>query len=154
MELDLMEAALGDRAKPGDDFHRRHIGDEQGFAVRAVAVGERQRTREARRRAMDDAARMGVVEVEAMHQDAVHQHGVAQGELAADTDNRRSAAPELLHRRKRNRGERIFRRGERDAHGIEHEMFRPFAHRHRDLFVAQGEGEGGKLLRQRPGGLG
>jgi hypothetical protein len=87
MEADLMEAALGDRPQPSGNFHCRHVGRQQGFTIPIVPVGQRQGTREAARGRMNDAARMGVVEVKAVDEYPVHEYGVTKGQAAADADN-------------------------------------------------------------------
>ena len=77
MKADLMKAAFGDRTQSCRNFHRSYIGRQQGSAVHVCTIGQRQRTRKAAGGRMDHSAGMGVVEVEAMDEDTIHEHGVA-----------------------------------------------------------------------------
>ena len=103
METDLMKCALGDGAEPRGDFdpERRKRPAFRAPLARCRAPTASTVGKHARRR-MDDAAAMGVVEVEAVDQDAVDQSGVAQRQPRRHADDGEIAgAGEAGHRRHR-----------------------------------------------------
>ena len=77
---------------------------------------------------MDHAAGVGVVEVEAVHEDAIEQCRIARRQAQRQADHRHAArAAEAGDRRRRLVGEVVARGGERDAGRIEHQVPRPLA---------------------------
>ena len=82
---------------------------------------------------MDDAAGVGVVEVEAVHQDAVEQRRVARRQPQRQADDRHVARPaEAGDRRRRLVGEVVAAGGQRDAGRIEDQVLGALAHLGRD----------------------
>ena len=146
MKTHLMKAAFRDCSEPGRDFHRRDKGGQQRLAVRAVAIGESERAGKAARGCVNDAPRMRVVKVEAVNEDAVHHHRIAQRETPAEADHRRGTRAELFKRGERDRREGIFGRGERDADRVEDEIFGAFANGRRYGVVTQAQCEPRELF--------
>ena len=115
----LLQGAARDRADPRIDFDGEHEGGERCAAGHAAGMAEIERHRPRARRAVDDARRMGVVEIESMDQRAVGQRGVAhrQARGLAEDDRRARAAGGARRRWRARRTDRPG--GEADADGVE-----------------------------------
>ena len=90
---------------------------------------------------MNDAARMGVVEIEAVDEYPVHEHGVTKGQAAADADDGRCAGAQFFERCQGNGREGIFCRSERDADGVEDQMLGALANRSGNVVIAERQRE-------------
>src|SRR5215469_18298726 len=97
---------------------------------------------------------MGIVEVETMNQNAVHEHGVAKCEPSPNADHRRRAGAQLLHSGERNRCKRIFGRGERNPHRVQDQMLCAVTHGGRDLGMTEPKCKCRELLRNSVGSTG
>jgi hypothetical protein len=97
---------------------------------------------------MDDPARVRVVEIEAVHQDAVDEGCVARRQACGQADDGHAAlAAEAGNGGHGLVGELVAAGGEGDAGGIEHEVFGPLAHLLRDGRRRQAVGEARERLR-------
>ena len=124
MEADLVERAFRDRAKPGGDFDAEHIGAERLAPARTLPGADCKHSRQHARGRMDDAAAMGIVEVEAMNQNAVDQRRVAQWQPRRDADDREvTGAGKPGNCRHGPMRKIIGRGGKRDADRVENKMF-------------------------------
>ena len=93
---------------------------------------------------MDHAARMRIVEIEAVYQQSVEQHGVAQCEALAMREYGRLTADQRPVRASRRACHlRVVerRRGEREADAVQDQMFRAFPDGLRDIGQLQVRGE-------------
>ena len=110
-------------------------------------LGQGEGAGQARRGRVDDAGEMGVVEIEAVDQDAVGQRRIAHGEALRAADHR--ALPWATEGG--DAGERALRvrigvRGQPNAKRVEDEELGVVEHRARDVGEGQGRREGGELL--------
>ena len=100
MKADLMEAALGDRSQSALQLPSPRRRPPARFSPSASSrSASAKRTRKAARGRMNDAARMRVVEVKAVDEYPVHEHGIAQRQSAADADDGRCAGAQFLRAR-------------------------------------------------------
>ena len=87
MEAELVERAAADGGKPDGRLDAGDVGGQQVGARCAAHVGGRQHRRPHAGGGVDDAARVGVVEVEAVHQDAVDERRVARRQARGQADH-------------------------------------------------------------------
>lgn len=129
MEPDLVEWSAADGGKPGRGLHAGNVGRDEIGARGTAHMGGRERRRPQAGGGVDDAAGMRVVEVEAVHQDAVEECGIARGQAQRQADYGDAALPaEARDGGRRLVGELVTAGGERDAGGVQHQMLGPLAH--------------------------
>jgi hypothetical protein len=121
-----VEATGRSRADATSDFDRKDVTQQQ------VATGTMSRRRhthcggQGSGRHVHNTGEMSVVVIEAVDQLPVHQRGVTKTEPQWKTDHGLiAAATHRLHRGRRTSGERIRRRGIRDAERVDDEHLGP-----------------------------
>ena len=133
VEADLVERPAADGGQARCRFHAGDIGGEQVGAGGTLHVGGRQHRRPNAGGGMDDPAGVRVVEVEAVHQDAVEQRGVPRRQAQRQTDHGNIPRPaQSRDRGRRLVGEVVAAGGERNACRIEDQVLGPLAHLGRD----------------------
>lgn len=130
----MVEAALHRRADADGRFHARDVGGEHVFATHAAFLRDAEGGGQASDRRMDDGGQMRVVEIEAVQQHTVDEHGIAQRQaLGATDDGRATAATERLAAGQRASREGVGVGRQRAADGVEHQVFGALANGGRDI---------------------
>ena len=133
MEADLVECAFGDRAQSRRDFDAEYVSREHLAPAGVLLRADGEHRRQHAGGCVDDTAAMGVVEIEAVNQNAVDQRRIAQRQPRRHADD-----GEIAGARKAGNGchrpvrEVIAGRGERDADRIENQVLGACGHRGRD----------------------
>ena len=78
MESDLVKCAFGHSAESSGDLNAEHIGGEHLPAAGALAGADGEHGRQHAAGRMNNAAAVGIVEIEAVNKDAVEKRGVAR----------------------------------------------------------------------------
>ena len=133
MKALAVEAAPRDRGDAGPRLHRDHVRGHHVGAGRAETLPERERAGEGARGRVDDPRHVGVVVVEAVHEEPVRHRRIAKGKPARMADDRRltfrrargAGAGEGFDAGERRTGEFEVVRRERDADRVEDEMAGP-----------------------------
>ncbi len=120
VETGVMKAPGHRGADPDCRLHSGNIGDEQGSSVEVQVLTERQRARQAGGRRVNDADKMGIVEIEPVNQNAIRQGRVAHGKtLRTADDAARAGTSQRLNAGHRFRRELLDARRQRDAQRVE-----------------------------------
>ena len=129
MKANVVEAAPGRRTQTGSNLNREHIGRDhlgpRGMPLRC----QTQRQRKGAGTGVCDRAGVGVVEVQPVDQDAIHQHRIAQrqgckgahdGAVTRAAQGAQAAVSAVR--------EVVLRRGQGDAQSVEHQQLGLFHH--------------------------
>ena len=142
--------ALGRDANACGDFDTEDVGRQQVATARAHVLTEPKRARKGTAGGMHDRARMRVVVVQSVGENAIEQHRVAQRQPDRHADHRLAAIlGNALQTSQGTVGKLETGCGERRAGDIQDMEFRALAHALRQAFVGHIRGEFCKPLRDR-----
>ena len=120
VETGVMKAPGHRGADPDRRLHSGNVSGEQGSSVEVQVLTERQRARQAGSRRVNDADKMGIVEIEPVNQNAIRQGRVAHGKtLRTADDAARAGTSQCLNAGHRFRRELLDARRQRDAQRVE-----------------------------------
>jgi hypothetical protein len=149
MEADLVEGAFCGRGDACAGFHAGDVCSEEVASVQVALRRDAQCRRQHRYREMDDAFGMGVVVIQAVHEDAVDKRRVAQRQPLGLADHcARAAGAQLRGGAQRSGREVEAARGESAADRVEDQVLGTRSHLGRDAVP----GEGRRKRAERGGG--
>ena len=149
MKTRFHEAAARGTAQPRPRFETQCQGGEHCCPADLQLIGQCQRGRHGARREMHRPGQIGVVEVEPMHEDAVHHRGVARRQPRRQADHGCLSAAQRLQARQCLVRELIGRRSKRIADRIEHQQLRARANVCGNRIQRCCSDKGGERLRER-----
>ena len=123
MKAHLVEGAFGHGAEPRRGLDAENIGREHLASACPAPRADRQHGRGQARSGVNNAAGVGIVEIEPVDEDAVHERRVAHRQPRRHADHRGiPGSGKRGDRRHRSTGEIVGGRGERNPHRVEDEM--------------------------------
>ena len=124
METCFVKHTASDLADAGGHLHTSHISQQQVFTRTVLLAGHTEGRRKNGRCGMHHAARMGVVVVQAMDQQAIDQGRIAHRQMGfhAKHGNRPRAGAQVFHGQQGLLGKGVASRRQGDAQGIQDQV--------------------------------